>query len=113
VENGYIEEQERLERQGKEYQKDIERAKFHEERGKIKCDCSQCQLEREIHNEVQAKIKKERKKFMDDYDKKWGNEKAEEYTRAECANCYEEKQVSVDSGLCRKCEREEGRNEDK
>ncbi|CAG8772103.1 9876_t:CDS:2, partial [Ambispora leptoticha] len=39
IENGYIEETEQLERQSQEYLKEIERAKFHEERGKINCEC--------------------------------------------------------------------------
>jgi hypothetical protein len=116
VENSYIDTEERLERQSNDYLKEIERAKFHEERGKINCDCSQCQFEREIHNEVKAKIKKEKKaaaKWWADYHQE--NEKSEaEYIRADCANCYEEKRVSVESGLCRKCEREaeEGYGED-
>jgi hypothetical protein len=34
-----LEEQEKIEKESKEYLKDIELAKYHEERGKIKCPC--------------------------------------------------------------------------
>lgn len=121
IENGYIEEWERLERQGDSYLKEIERVKFHEERGKIKCKCSWCQYEAKIHKEVKAKIKKEEKeatKFWEEQERKWrGTEKDDEETEwedGECAGCYEYKKVSTESGLCRKCEREadEGYSED-
>jgi len=34
-------------------------AKFHEERGKIKCSCYDCENRREIKEEVKKKVKKE------------------------------------------------------
>ncbi|CAH1763246.1 3356_t:CDS:2, partial [Entrophospora sp. SA101] len=55
---------EEQEKQGKSYEKEIELAKFHEERGKIKCDCYSCEAQKEIQTEVKVKIKKE----MADYD---------------------------------------------
>ena len=41
-ENNYLETVEQLEKQSLEYLKEIELAKFHEERGKIKCSCYDC-----------------------------------------------------------------------
>ncbi|CAG8842647.1 5310_t:CDS:2, partial [Gigaspora margarita] len=58
VENGYIDEVERLERQGDSYLKEIEAQKYHEERGKINLEV-------------------EREKIIDDYEaeqKKSGNQ---------------------------------------
>lgn len=44
IENGYIDTAEQLEKQSQAYLKEIELAKFHEERGKDKCPCYQCQV---------------------------------------------------------------------
>lgn len=40
------------EKQSKTYEKDLELAKFHEERGKIKCECWQCKKQRELQTEI-------------------------------------------------------------
>jgi hypothetical protein len=53
-----------LKRQSQEYLKEIERAKFHEERGKIKCDCSYC----EEHNRIKLEVEAERQKIISDYE---------------------------------------------
>ena len=101
IENGYIDTEERLERKGQEYEKDIELAKFHEERGKIKCDCWSC----EESNKIKKEVQKERKKIIDDYEagqKKSGNYETET-VRGECNNCGEYKKVDSDSGICKKC----------
>ncbi|CAI2180937.1 661_t:CDS:1, partial [Funneliformis geosporum] len=69
-ENNYLTEAERLEKQSQEYLKEIELAKFHEERGKIKCECYQCEAQKEIQQEVKAKVKEEvrqAEKELDDY----------------------------------------------
>jgi len=61
---------EAINERGKEYEKEIEMAKFHQERGKIKCQCWECEEEKAIHKEVKAKIKKETKeaeKELDNY----------------------------------------------
>jgi hypothetical protein len=50
-----------LERQADSYYKEIEMAKYHEERGKIKCDCWQCEEKAIIHKEAKKKINKELK----------------------------------------------------
>ncbi|CAI2196561.1 5833_t:CDS:2 [Funneliformis geosporum] len=70
IENGYLTAAEQLEKQSQEYLKDIELAKFHEERGKIKCECYQCETQKEVQEEVKVKVKKEiqqAKKTLDDY----------------------------------------------
>jgi hypothetical protein len=46
------------ERQGKDYEKELELAKFHEERGKIKCPCYQCQESKKIQGEIKEEITK-------------------------------------------------------
>ncbi|CAI2184523.1 14766_t:CDS:2 [Funneliformis geosporum] len=66
VENGYKEENERLKTQGDSYLKEIERAKHHEERGKIKCLCGFCEQEAIIRGEVKTKIRKEQKQAEKD-----------------------------------------------
>ncbi|CAG8508076.1 22669_t:CDS:2 [Racocetra persica] len=100
IENGYIDTAEQLERQSKEYLKDIERAKRHEELGKEYCKCSYCELEKQLRNEVAA----ERKKIIDDYEKeqKKSGENEAKKVRADCGNCYENKKVDPETGLCEK-----------
>lgn len=49
IENGYIDTEEQLERQSQEYLKEIELAKFHEERGKKGCECWQCEEQKAIN----------------------------------------------------------------
>jgi len=84
-----------LEKQGQAYLKEIEQAKFHEERGKIKCPCYACEVTKEIRQEVI----KERKKVLADYEQ----EQKPILVEGECANCYQYKKVAAESGLCRKC----------
>jgi hypothetical protein len=101
MENNYLEEQERLEKQSQEYLKELEIAKFHEERGKIKCDCYQCETKQEIQKEIKA----EQRKVINEIEaeqKKSGLVETE-YIKADCYNCGEYKKVDSDSGLCKKC----------
>jgi len=91
IENNLLTTAEELERKSQQYLKEIELAKFHEERGKVKCHCYSCSESRRLQNE----IKPEQKKRL-------AEEQAEE-TESECANCGEYKKVDTDSGLCRKC----------
>ena len=58
-ENNYLEIAEQLEKQSQTYLKEIELAKFHEERGKLKCPCYACEQSKTIHQEVQKKLKAE------------------------------------------------------
>ena len=89
IENEYLTEQEKLERKSQEYLKEIELAKFHEERGKIKCPCWKC----EGKLEAKAKIAKEQKEL----------EKAEaDNEKGECFNC-EKFRVLNEDGACQKC----------
>jgi len=86
------------EKKASELEKEIALAKFHEERGKENCSCSDCQERQEIRREVKR-----------EYDEYWQEKEPTENERVEsdCGNCGERKKVSVDSGLCRKCERAE------
>ena len=65
------------------------------------------QYERDIHQEVKVEIKKKQKEIADFWKKQEvKKEDKEEWVKGECAECYEYKKVSLDSGLCRKCEKE-------
>jgi len=55
-----------LEKQSQFYLKELERAKFHEERGKVNCPCYDCEAKKEIRAEIKAKLNKE----MDNYDQR-------------------------------------------
>lgn len=99
IENGYIDEVERLERQGDSYYREIEMAKYHEQRGKIKCDCWQCEEKKIIRKEVKAKINKELKEI----EKEQSEEMEIEWVKGNCNGCGEYKKVDSDSGLCKKC----------
>src|SRR5437868_10702129 len=95
---------EQLARQSREYLKEIELAKYHEERGKKGCECWNC----EETNKIKKAAIKERKKIIDDYEaeqKKSGDYETET-VRGECNNCGEYKKVDSDSGLCKKCAKE-------
>jgi len=94
VENGYIDEEEKLARQSQEYLKEIELAKFHEERGKVKCSCYQCQAKEETQKEIKQKLKKE----LDDYDQQSGIGDKEQ-----CPECNKWVKELQESGVCRKC----------
>jgi len=81
-----------LERQSKEYLKDIERAKYHEELGKEHCQCSYCEEQKKIRAKVKAERKKQAK-----------SEQKPIMVEGECSNCFQYKKVDSESGLCRKC----------
>jgi len=66
-----------LEKQSQNYLKEIERAKFHEERGKIKCECYWCEEQKQIR----AEIKAERKKIIAEY------EKEQKADKEQCPEC--------------------------
>jgi hypothetical protein len=70
MENNYLTTAEQLEKQSQQYLKEIELAKLHEERGKVKCPCYSCEEQRTIHQEVKKKIKEEvnrAEEELDDY----------------------------------------------
>ena len=66
-----------MKKQSQEYLKEIERAKFHEERGKEHCQCSYCEEQKKIRSEVI----KERKKIIADY------EKEQKADKEQCPEC--------------------------
>jgi hypothetical protein len=99
VENNYLDTAEKLEKQSQEYLKDMELAKFHEERGKVKCECYSCEQKKEMQKEIKVK----REKAVRAYEKEQAGEIETEWIRGECNGCGEDKKADSDSGLCRKC----------
>ena len=81
------------EKAGKVYEKELELAKFHEERGKIKCECYSCAKSKRLQEEINNQL-------LND------NEEKQEQVKIECANCYEYKKVNEETGLCSKCSKE-------
>ena len=78
------------EQQGQVLEKELELAKFHEERGKIKCECWQCEKEKEIQGEIKEQI-------IND---------SEEKEKEQCSECKQwVKEVDEESGVCGKCMR--------
>jgi hypothetical protein len=77
-----LEEQEKA---GETLEKELELAKFHEERGKIKCACYDCENKKEIQGEIKEKMVN-------------GDEKKQ------CSECQKwVKELVEDSGVCGKC----------
>lgn len=96
IENNYLTEEERIEKQSQTYLKEIELAKFHEERGKIKCSCYGCEEKKEIQKEIKQKWKKE----LEDYDQEQGSEKEQ------CPECKKwVKELDEEAVVCRSCKR--------
>jgi hypothetical protein len=93
VENGYIEEWERLEKQSREHLKEIERAKFHEERGRINCPCGWCEQEAIIKSKVKTKMKKKSEKY--------NRESGIKEKCPECGKWF--KELDEENGICRSC----------
>ena len=85
IENGYLGEAERLEKQSQTYLKDLESAKFHEERGKINCECYRCAESKRIQGEIKKELSK-KEQFPEC--KKWI------------------KELEGESGVCKSCRRE-------
>ena len=77
-ENSLAEALEQQEQTSKDYEKELELAKFHEERGKVKCECWSCEEKKQI----QAEVKAEQKKIVDNYDQ---GQKATE--KEQCPEC--------------------------
>jgi len=76
-----------LERSLWAFNKDQELAKFHEERGKIKCPCYDCENKREIQGEIKEKM------VNDD-----------EKEKEQCSECKQWfKELDEENGVCRKC----------
>lgn len=76
------------EQQGQLWEKELEMAKFHEERGKIKCECWQCEKEKELQAEIKEQITND----------------SEEKEKEQCSECQQWfKEVDEESGVCGKC----------
>ena len=89
IENGYIDTAEQLEKQSQTYLKDIESAKFHEQRGKTKCECYRCQESKRIQGEIKEQL------FKDDKTKK-----------EQCPECQKwVKELAEESGVCERCKK--------
>jgi hypothetical protein len=93
IENNYLDTAEQLKKQSQEYLKEIELAKFHEQRGKKGCKCYQCEEQKKIQGEIKQKWKKE----LEDYDQ-------EQETKEECPNCGRMvKELDEENGVCKRC----------
>lgn len=82
---------EKLERESKEYEKEIELTKFHEERGKIKCECYDCETRKEIQTEIKKEITNQ------------GNKAIEKEQCPECKRWV--KELDEENGICKRCVR--------
>jgi hypothetical protein len=77
------------EKQGETWEKDLELAKFHEERGKIKCECYDCENRKEIQGEIKEKMLN-------------GDER--KLAKEQCSECKKwVKKVDKENGVCGGC----------
>lgn len=78
------------EQQGQLWEKELELTKFHEERGKIKCECWQCAKQKELQREIKEQM-------LSDYEEK-------ESKKEQCPECQKwVKKIDEESGVCGKC----------
>jgi len=78
------------EKQGETLEKELELAKFHEERGKIKCECWQCTKQKEIQAEIKEQI-------LSDYEEK-------ESKKEQCLECKKwVAELDEENGVYEKC----------
>jgi len=94
-------EEREIEERAKELEDEERRKKFHEERGKIGCECSECQRKQEVKEQWEEQQKREEEKLLDEL------EDEEEEEKAECANCGKVRELNEDD-VCQKCEKELG-----
>ena len=81
---------EEISKKGEGLEKEIEIQKFHEERGKIKCECWQCRENKLIREEIKTKIKK--------------GEKEEKGDKQQCSDCGKRvKNLDEENGVCKSC----------
>jgi hypothetical protein len=87
-ENNLLTTSEQLEQQSQAYLKAIELAKFHEEGGKVKCECYSCAEQKRIQGQIKAEIAKE----------------SEVKDKVQCPDCQKwVKKLDADSGVCPSC----------
>jgi len=80
---------EQLEQQSQTYLKELESAKFHEQRGKIKCECWQCEESKRIQGEIKEELFKDSEK-----------------EKEQCPECQKwVKELDEESGVCKRCKR--------
>lgn len=99
-----VEEFEWLNERGNSYEKEIEAAKFHEERGKKGCQCWYCEQQAEIRKEVEKGWKEELRKEEEKERKELGAEKID------CNNCGRSvnyKSWDDEMDMCKRCVREQ------
>jgi len=89
IENGYIDTAEQLETQSQTYLKDLESVKFHEQRGKIKCECYRCAESQRIQGEIKKELFKE--------------DKTEKEQCPECKKWV--KELDEESEVCKSCKK--------
>ena len=89
IENNFLTIAEQLEKQSQSYLKEIELAKFHEERGKIKCPCYQCQESKQIQGKIKEQLFKENKT-----------------EKEQCPECQKwVKELAEEAGVCKSCKK--------
>ena len=89
IENNFLTTAEQLEKQSQSYLKELELAKFHEERGKDKCECYRCAASKKIQGEIKAQLFKESEK-----------------EKEQCPECKKwVKEVDEESGVCKSCKK--------
>ena len=77
------------EQQGQLWEKELELAKFHEERGKINCACYDCENRKEIHGEIKEKM---------------ADNEGKESKKEQCSECKQwVKKIDEENGLCGGC----------
>jgi hypothetical protein len=82
---------EEISKKGEGLEKEIEIAKFHEERGKIKCECWQCRENKLTLLEVKAQIKKDEKE-------------QKKVDKQQCPDCRKwVKKLDEENGVCKNC----------
>jgi hypothetical protein len=87
-ENAFANSLSTLDNQAESYKQEIELAKFHEERGKQGCKCSDCQNRKELQGEIKQELRNSLKGTG----------------REECPECHKlVKHLDDENGICRKC----------
>lgn len=81
-------ETEKLDQQSIPYQQEVELLKFHEQRGKVNCDCYNCVESKEIEASVEKKLLSKVKV---------------EKLRAECPECSSIRVLDEEEGVCKAC----------
>lgn len=96
--NNLLTDLEKQEQESKAYQQQIELAKFHEEQGKIKCECHECSAKKEL----QKQEKTEQNKYW--VERESSAKQKEESNKEPCSDCGKYvKWLDEENSVCRKC----------